>query len=121
MKIVGKKPIDLAADYLQHLWEHASDTLKSRFGETYMETIQIKLVLTVPAMWDHQAQELTKKAAKMAGFGRRGKTKMELCSEPEAAARYVFSENVALRVSYERSFKVAFLTIWPGRRCFYRL
>jgi hypothetical protein len=98
MKSLNKSAVDIAADYLNRLWSHATSTLKSRFGEVFFEDVQIKLVLTIPAIWDHQAQEMTKMAARKAGMMNRPNTRLELVSEPEAAARYVFSENLSLRV-----------------------
>jgi molecular chaperone DnaK (HSP70) len=98
MEALRKAPVDVVADYLQRLWEHAVSTLKSRFGAAFFDNLQIKLVLTIPAIWDHQAQELTRKAAHKAGMMKRGNMKLELVSEPEAAARYVFSENLSLQV-----------------------
>lgn len=98
MKSLDKTAVDVAADYLHRLWNHATATLKSRFGEAFYEDLQIKLVLTIPAIWDHQAQEMTKAAARKAGMMNRSNMKLELVSEPEAAARYVFSENLSLKV-----------------------
>jgi hypothetical protein len=98
MKSLDKKPVDVVADYLHRLWGHATTTLKSRFGEAFFEDVQIKIVLTIPAIWDHAAQQLTEHAAKKAGITSRPNMKLELVSEPEAAARYVFSENISLRV-----------------------
>ena len=98
MKSLDKKPVDVVADYLHRLWGHATDNLKSRFGEDFFESVQIKIVLTIPAIWDHAAQQLTKDAAHKAGIMSRPNMKLELVSEPEAAARYVFSENLSLQV-----------------------
>lgn len=98
MKSLNKTVVDVAADYLNRLWGHATSTLKSRFGEAFFEDIQIKLVLTIPAIWDHRAQEMTKTAAQKAGMTNRANMKLELVSEPEAAARYVFNESLSLKV-----------------------
>jgi len=98
MKCLDKSAVDVTADYLNRLWGHATTTFKSRFGESYFENLQIKLVLTVPAIWDHHAQELTREAAHKAGMMKRPNMKLELVSEPEAAARYVFNENLSLQV-----------------------
>lgn len=98
MGSLGKEPVDVAADYLHRLWSHATTLFKSRFGEVFFENLQIKFVLTVPAIWDHRAQELTKEAAVKAGMMSRNNMKLELVSEPEAAARFVFNNHLSLKV-----------------------
>lgn len=98
MKSLNKSAVDVAADYLHRLWGHTTSVLRSKFGKAFFEDIQIKLVLTIPAIWDHQAQEMTRAAARKAGMMNRHNTKLELVSEPEAAARYVFGENLSLKV-----------------------
>lgn len=91
--------MEITTDYLRALWSHALTHLNDKIGTYLLDNLQIKLVVTIPAIWDHQAQELTKAAAKAAGMlNRRKPTTLELCSEPEAAARYVISENMAMQV-----------------------
>jgi len=67
-----------------------------------------KVVLTVPAIWDHAAQDLTRRAAKKAGIlvPRLGKnTTLEMISEPEAAALAFFNDaNLKGQIGLEASF-----------------
>ena len=88
----NKSPLDVAADYLRKLWEHATENIKQKIDPYLWENVKFKIVLTVPAMWDHRAQELTKKAAEMAGMLVRKGTTLELIGEPEAAALAVSSK-----------------------------
>jgi len=97
MDALQKAPIDVVADYLHRLWTHATEALQSKLGPELFDQLPIKLVLTVPAIWDHQAQELTRQAAEKAGLVSRINVDLELVSEPEAAARYVLSETLALK------------------------
>jgi molecular chaperone DnaK (HSP70) len=85
------------------LWSHATETIKSKIGQTLWENLAIRIVLTVPAIWDHQAQELTRKSAEMAGLMARKNTTLELIGEPEAAALAVFDD---IKLQKERRLKV---------------
>jgi hypothetical protein len=80
MKLLQKSAVDVVADYLRRLWGHAISILQNSFGAVFMDNTQIKLILTVPALWDHSAQELTRKAAERAGITDRAKIKVELVS-----------------------------------------
>ncbi|RDW66734.1 hypothetical protein BP5796_09483 [Coleophoma crateriformis] len=98
MKFLQKDPVDVVADYLNRLWEHASEVFKGKLGEYLFECLPIQLVLTVPAVWDHAAQELTRMAAKKAGLVSRANIELTLVSEPEAAARYILNDSIGLNV-----------------------
>jgi molecular chaperone DnaK (HSP70) len=87
-----KEPAEVAADYLRCLWTHTEKSIIRTIGREMWENVNLKIVLTVPAIWDYAAQEQTRRAAKMAGLlGRKGTT-LELVGEPEAAALSVFDE-----------------------------
>jgi molecular chaperone DnaK (HSP70) len=86
-----KKPIDVSADYLRLLWAHAMENIQARVDPVLWEDIKLRIVLTVPAIWDHKAQDLTRQAAKMAGMLDRKGSTLELIGEPEAAAFAVFT------------------------------
>jgi len=92
LDIHKKTSIDVVADYLRCLWAHAAETIKRKIGKVCWTNMKLKIVLTVPAIWDHKAQELTKRAAEMAGMLERNGTTLELVAEPEAAALSVFNE-----------------------------
>ena len=101
LKALDKTPVDVVADYLRCLWKHTLDTINSTSKKETRLAIEMspfKVVLTVPAIWDHAAQDLTQRAAKKAGIleKRPGKgkkrTTMDMVSEPEAAALAFFSD-----------------------------
>ena len=98
-----KEPVDVVSDYLRCLWGHATEVIQRAIGRQLWENIGIKIVLTLPAIWDHKAQELTRKAADMAGLLARTGTSLELIGEPESAALAVFEEMGLLK---KRGLKV---------------
>ena len=87
-----KEPVDVVSDYLRCLWAHAVEVIQRSIGKQLWENLPKKIVLTVPAIWDHKAQELTRKAANMAGLLARSDTTLELIGEPESAALAVFED-----------------------------
>jgi hypothetical protein len=77
-----KEPVDVARDYLQLLVNGAKETLRRRFGNA-LDSMEIRFVLTVPAVWTDKAKNMTLTAATDAGISALDVT---LVSEPEAAA-----------------------------------
>ncbi|GIJ83087.1 hypothetical protein Asppvi_001605 [Aspergillus pseudoviridinutans] len=77
-----KEPVDVARDYLQLLVNAAKETLRRRFGNA-LDSMEIRYVLTVPAVWTDKAKNMTLTAATDAGISALDVT---LVSEPEAAA-----------------------------------
>jgi molecular chaperone DnaK (HSP70) len=104
LEINEKTPVEVVADYLRCLWTHATNEIMKEIGKNLWDNIKIKIALTVPAIWDHKAQELTKRAAEMAGMLERADTTLELIGEPEAAALSVFNE---MRVQKMRGLQVS--------------
>lgn len=93
LRALQKQPVDVVADYLKRVWTHTLKDLKRKLS--FIETLRFKVVLTVPAIWDHAAQELTREAAQKAGIRKRrkaGTTTLDIISEPEAAALTFFNE-----------------------------
>lgn len=92
----GKKPADLAADYLKELYGYAKlklgesyPSLKENLGREGPGGVAIKCCLTVPAIWDDNAKELTKQAAIKAGIAEK---EIYMISEPEAAAVHALTD-----------------------------
>jgi len=84
----GKKPVDLAADYLRELYKWAKLKLEESYPSLQEDLgreggVVVKCCLTVPAIWDDKAKELTRQAAIQAGIDGNG---VYMISEPEAAA-----------------------------------
>lgn len=84
----GKMAIDVVADYLSGVYVHTLERLYQHYGKESVDVTPIEFVLTVPAIWSDKARNLTKEAAKRAGFGSRKDDRINLVSEPEAAAIY---------------------------------
>ncbi|KAF4630724.1 hypothetical protein G7Y89_g7418 [Cudoniella acicularis] len=98
-----KDPVQVVADYLRCLWSHATGIIQDAVGVFVWENVSLKITITVPAIWDHTAQELTKQAAEIAGLLKRRGTVLVLVGEPEAAAMAVFEEMTPLE---RKRFKV---------------
>ena len=77
---------DAVADYLTEIYKHTMDTLRKRYGDSFVRTAKVEFVLTVPAVWSDSAKNATLMAAERAGMGR--SSELRLISEPEAAAVY---------------------------------
>lgn len=95
LRAKNKAPVDAVADFLRCLWRHAEKEIRGTPGisKSVWQNVDLKIVLTVPAIWDHAAQDLTRTAARMAGLlDRPNTTTLELIGEPEAAALSVFDD-----------------------------
>ena len=85
-QLSNKTAVDFTADYLTCIHKHIKEVVFPRlFGHTFLRNQQISYVLTVPAIWKDSAKALTRQAAIRAGIPER---KLELITEPEAAALY---------------------------------
>jgi hypothetical protein len=81
-----KRALDITTDYLNCVIRYLlTDQLSRRFGEAFLQNQQISYIITVPAVWSEKAKDLTRQAAVSAGIPRR---KLNLITEPEAAAHY---------------------------------
>ncbi|GAT21093.1 Hsp70 family chaperone [Aspergillus luchuensis] len=76
--------VTLTGMYLTGLVDHTKKILQRRFGPA-AEQMEMKYVLTVPAIWSDKAKDETLKAASRAKIPQKDIT---LVSEPEAAALY---------------------------------
>ncbi|RPA90385.1 hypothetical protein L873DRAFT_1718078, partial [Choiromyces venosus 120613-1] len=81
---IGKRPVNVVADYLSELHKHTIDHLVKTLGKEVVEVSPLDFILTVPAVWSDAAKNLTLQAAELAGFGEG--SSLRLISEPEAAA-----------------------------------
>ena len=89
LREIGKTAIEVIADYLRFLWSHILARLRVRLTAPVLDNMVLKVVLTVPAIWDHGAQQQMRKAARLAGILESracGKTEITLIAEPAAAA-----------------------------------
>ncbi|KAG6172014.1 hypothetical protein E4U11_006687 [Claviceps purpurea] len=83
LKALPKAPIEIAADFMRAIYEHALEEIASAVPKAYMEICQKEFVLSVPAVWSDAAKNATLKAAELAGI-----ESITVVKEPEAAAMY---------------------------------
>lgn len=76
----------VAADFLREVYQHLEKKLIKQMGASTFKSTPMDCWLTVPAVWSDQAQNATKAAAMMAGFGSRRDDTISIITEPEAAA-----------------------------------
>ncbi|KAL2070911.1 hypothetical protein VTL71DRAFT_13937 [Oculimacula yallundae] len=89
LREIGKTAIEVIADYLRFLWSHILARLTVRLTAPVLDNMVLKVVLTVPAIWDHGAQQQMRTAARKAGildYRACGQTEITLIAEPAAAA-----------------------------------
>ncbi|KAK4252031.1 hypothetical protein C7999DRAFT_37018 [Corynascus novoguineensis] len=86
LKRYNKTVIDAVSDYLTQIYKHTMDTLRRRYGESFMASTKVDFVLTCPAVWSDAAKNTTLQAAERAGMG--SQSQIQMISEPEAAAVY---------------------------------
>ncbi|KAG5965237.1 hypothetical protein E4U58_002894 [Claviceps cyperi] len=78
-----KKPFEVAADFIQVIYEHALRDIAKTIPKAYMDMCDKEFVLSVPAVWSDAAKNATLKAAERAGI-----KPVTIVKEPEAAALY---------------------------------
>ncbi|KAI1123685.1 hypothetical protein F5Y10DRAFT_285795 [Nemania abortiva] len=80
---LGMTADQVVRDYLRELWAYTRENIRKRIGEDDWESeFQRRVILTVPAIWSHQAKDRTLRAAKEAGLP----DDIRIVTEPEAAA-----------------------------------
>ncbi|CAK7222239.1 hypothetical protein SBRCBS47491_004798 [Sporothrix bragantina] len=81
--------IDLIADFLRHLWQHALREIELQIDAVHLQNLPFKVALTIPAIWPQYARNMMKSAVRRAGILQRrdiADTTLILVEEPEAAA-----------------------------------
>jgi molecular chaperone DnaK (HSP70) len=81
-----KDAYDHVRNFFEEIHEYlVAEALPRDFGKKFLDSVSIRYVLTVPAIWSDKAKDLTRKAACHIGIPDRDLT---MISEPEAAALY---------------------------------
>jgi molecular chaperone DnaK (HSP70) len=91
----GKSAVEVIADYLHFLWKHALENIEQDMGVEAVDGTPFRVVITVPAVWNHKAIARMKKAALKSGMLDNrlcGETILHFVSEPEAAALATFHD-----------------------------
>jgi len=85
-----RDPVEVVADYLRRLWRHALANIESEVGETVLSQTNLKIRMTVPAIWPAYALARMRDAASLADMtqqrGNCEPTTLGFVNEPEAAA-----------------------------------
>ncbi|POR31963.1 Uncharacterized protein TPAR_07827 [Tolypocladium paradoxum] len=84
-----KDPTEIIACFLKYLWNHSIDSIKREIEPELLEKCIFHVVITLPAIWPHYAQNRMRIAAEISGMLAErscGETTLRFVSEPEAAA-----------------------------------
>lgn len=81
---------NLVVDYLTALRENFESQLAALPNSIDLQSIPRQYIITVPAIWSERAQDRTRSCAEKAGMGQ--KDKVNIVSEPEAAAIRILEE-----------------------------
>ncbi|UPK98618.1 hypothetical protein LCI18_009553 [Fusarium solani-melongenae] len=88
-KGLNKDPVEIIGCFLRQIWNHSIDSIKRSVGPDLLRRSKFHVIITVPAIWPHYAQQRMKQAANMSGILQArdcGETVLRFISEPEAAA-----------------------------------
>lgn len=89
-----KEPVEIVADFLMQLKAHLIVNLDRRYGNILWKSLDITLVVTVPAVWSDVAKARTIEAVTKAGFNKLEFPQLKntiMTTEPEAAAIYTIN------------------------------
>lgn len=56
---LGKRPQDVATDYISAVFEHAIRVIEAKSPRDYVSILPKQFVLSVPAVWSDKAKDLT--------------------------------------------------------------
>lgn len=85
----NKDPVEVISDYLRCLWKHAYSEISVTLGRQVLESCDLKIIATLPAIWPPYAQVRMREAIGIAGILDKrpaGVPTLLFISEPEAAA-----------------------------------
>lgn len=89
LRNIRKTATEAVADYLRFLWQHTINKIRETLGRTVLSGTPFRVVITVPAVWNHKAVRKMRQAALDAGILEPrlcSDTTLHFVSEPEAAA-----------------------------------
>jgi molecular chaperone DnaK (HSP70) len=70
------------------IWNYTKEDIRKVKGDSWVSIYELKVVLTVPAIWSHSAKDRTERVARAAGLP----DNLSLVTEPEAAALAVLKD-----------------------------
>lgn len=87
----NKQPVEIIADFLAQVKAHLIKNLDQKYGKVLWRSMNVTLVVTVPAVWTEVAKARTLEAVDKAGFNTSEFPQLKnilMTTEPEAAAIY---------------------------------
>lgn len=63
LRRLGKPAVDVASDYMGAIYRHATSKLKTMYPQSFIDMLDTKFVLSVPALWSDKAQHATLKVS----------------------------------------------------------
>jgi molecular chaperone DnaK (HSP70) len=88
---LDKMATEVVTDYLKYIWEYTLADIRRHTSDDFREIYELKVVLTVPAVWSQSAKDKTLQCARAAGMP----FSIDLVTEPEAAALAVLKDKAA--------------------------
>jgi molecular chaperone DnaK (HSP70) len=64
LKRLAKPPVEVAADFIKAMYQHAMAKIESQIPEEYLRMCQKQFVLSVPAVWSDKAKDTTLKVGR---------------------------------------------------------
>ena len=61
LKKLGKPALDVAADYIGAICQHAMRKIEGKYPKNFLEMLEKQFVLSVPAIWSDKAKDATLK------------------------------------------------------------
>ncbi|KAJ4005564.1 hypothetical protein NW766_011114 [Fusarium irregulare] len=107
LETIGRdiSPVKLVGLYLGKVWDHTYTTLRSTIN---IDSLPLRVGITVPAIWPDYAKSSMKEAAKIAGITKHraiGETSLVTVEEPEAAAlASLFQRDAFIGIKKDESF-----------------
>lgn len=81
-----KKPCNYVEDFLTEIRDYVVNVaLPKNFAQAFLQSVSIRYVLTVPAIWSDKAKDTMQRAAVSAGIPA---SRLTMVTEPEAAGLY---------------------------------
>ena len=93
---------DVATDYIRKIWNYTKEDIQKTLGDTWESLHTLRLVVTLPANWPLEVNDIILDAACKAG----NQYMVQILTEPKAAALAVLQENENLVLKTEDSFLV---------------
>ncbi|KAH8737364.1 hypothetical protein BGZ61DRAFT_488745 [Ilyonectria robusta] len=65
--VANKDPAEIISCFLRNLWNHSMDSIRRSIGAGLLQNSKFHVVVTMPAIWPHYAQQRMKRAVNLSG------------------------------------------------------